>query len=104
MYKIAVIADKSSALGFKALGLSVFPADSADAARDILKTIAAQDYAVIYISEHLARALQEEIAAYKDKLTPAVILIPSASGPSGLGMAALKAAVERAVGADILNT
>ena len=104
MYKIAVIDDKASALGFKAIGLSVFPADSADAARDLLVSLSSGDFAVIYIAEHLAKQIKEEIAVYQDKLTPAVILIPSASGSEGLGMAALKASVERAVGADILNT
>lgn len=33
---------------------------------------------------------------------PAIILIPGREGPLGLGQTALKAAVERAVGSDIL--
>ena len=39
---------------------------------------------------------------YKDELRPAIILIPGREGPLGLGQTALKAAVERAVGSDIL--
>ena len=39
---------------------------------------------------------------YKDALTPAIILIPGKEGPLGIGMANIKTAVERAVGADIL--
>ena len=38
----------------------------------------------------------------KDELTPAVILIPGKDGSLGIGMANVKSAVERAVGADIL--
>ena len=39
---------------------------------------------------------------YKDALTPAIILIPGKDGSLGIGMANVKRAVERAVGADIL--
>ncbi|MDD6159415.1 MAG: V-type ATP synthase subunit F, partial [bacterium] len=43
-----------------------------------------------------------ELDKYKDRLTPAVILIPGKEGSLGVGMANVKKAVERAVGADIL--
>ena len=39
-YQIAVIGDKDSVLGFKALGLATFPVDSVDQARTTLHTIA----------------------------------------------------------------
>ena len=45
---------------------------------------------------------QEEIDRYKDRLTPAVILIPGKEGSLGIGMNSVTTAVERAVGADIL--
>ena len=53
-------------------------------------------------TEQLAQQLQPEIARYKDALTPAIILIPGKEGSLGIGMANVKTAVERAVGADIL--
>ena len=46
--------------------------------------------------------MQEEIDRYKDRLTPAVILIPGKEGSLGIGMENVKKSVERAVGADIL--
>ena len=46
--------------------------------------------------------IQTEIDKYKDKIAPAIILIPGKDGPLGLGQNALRAAVERAVGSDIL--
>ena len=45
---------------------------------------------------------RSEIARYQDALTPAIILIPGKEGSLGIGMANIKTAVERAVGADIL--
>ena len=101
MYKIAVLGDRDSVLGFKALGLEVVFAEDAETARQALHRLAREDYAVIYITEQLAQAISGEIARYQDAVTPAVILIPGKTGSLGLGQAALKRAVERAVGADI---
>ena len=102
MYKIAVLGDKDSVLGFKALGLDVFPADSAEQARPILHRLAKEGYAIVYLTEQLASGLSGEIERYKDDLTPAIILIPGKEGSLGIGMDNIKTAVERAVGADIL--
>lgn len=102
MYKIAVMGDRDSILGFRALGLEVFPEESAAGAKRTLHRLAKSDYAIIYITEQLARELTEDIARYKDSVTPAVILIPGKSGSLGLGASALQSSIERAVGADIL--
>lgn len=102
MYRIAVMGDKDSVLGFKALGLEVYPVDDVQQARVRLHTLAKENCAILYLTEQLAQQLQPEIARYKDALTPAIILIPGKEGSLGIGMANVKTAVERAVGADIL--
>lgn len=102
MYKIAVMGDRDSVLGFRALGLEVFPLEDVTESRRTLHRLARNDYAVIYITEQLASQLTPEIQRYKDSVTPAIILIPGKSGSLGLGSGALQSAVERAVGADIL--
>lgn len=102
MYKIAVIGDSDSVLGFKALGLDVYPVESVDQAKRTINWLAKESYAVIYLTEQLAVHMDEELNRYKDDLTPAIILIPGKEGSLGIGMANVKKAVERAVGADIL--
>ena len=102
MYKIAVLGDRDSVLGFKALGLEVFAAETAADARHTLHRLAKDEYAVIYVTEQLAAQLSADIDRYKDEMTPAIILIPGKSGSLGLGTSALQSAVERAVGADII--
>ncbi|MFQ9916711.1 MAG: V-type ATP synthase subunit F [Flavonifractor plautii] len=100
-YKIAVLGDKDSVLGFKALGLDVFPAESAEEAKRTLHALAKENYAVVpdrgVRGPHGGGALSAA-----DALTPAIILIPGKDGSLGIGMANVKRAVERAVGADIL--
>lgn len=101
-YRIAVLGDRESVLGFKALGLDVFPAESVEEARSTLHRLAKENYAVVYLTEQLAQYMTDDLARYKDELTPAVILIPGKEGSLGIGMANVKKSVERAVGADIL--
>jgi len=102
MYKIAVLGDRDSVMGFKALGLDVFPAETPEEAKSILHKLAKEPYAVIYLTEQMALHLEAEIARYKDNLTPAIILIPGKEGSLGIGMKNVSRAVERAIGADIL--
>lgn len=101
-WKIAALGDRDSVLGFQALGLDTFPADTVEEAKTILHRLAKEDYAVVYLTEQYAAQMQSEVDRYKDALTPAVILIPGKSGSLGIGMANVKRSVERAVGADIL--
>ena len=102
MYKIAVLGDYDSIYGFKALGLSVFPASDYATGERILKNLVENDYAVIYITESLASGMKKIIDKYKEALTPAIILIPSVSGNTGEGVNGVKGSVEQAVGSDIL--
>lgn len=105
MLKIAVIGGAETVMGFKALGLEACPAANAEEARAALRRMTAEgeEYAIIYIEEGLSLQLQAEINKFKDSLTPAIILIPGRDGSIGLGLSALNAAVERAVGTNILG-
>jgi V/A-type H+-transporting ATPase subunit F len=102
MYKIAVMGDKDSVLGFKALGLNVFACDILEA-KELLEKLAKQEYAIIYITEQLAAQMKTEIENYSDMISPAIILIPSKDGALGIGMDNVRACIERAVGSDILQ-
>ena len=105
MYKIGVMGSPDTVIGFKALGLDTFPVEKPEQAKRILRELSAAEsnYAFIYLEENLAEALKAEIDKLKDKPTPAVILIPGRDGTIGLGQSALKAAVERAIGTNILG-
>ena len=83
MYKIAVMGDYDSIYGFATLGLDTFPVDNLDYGVTLLKRLAEDNYAVIYMK-------------------PAIILIPGISGNTGAGIAGVKKSVEQAVGSDIL--
>ena len=102
MYKIAVMGDYDSIYGFAALGLKICPVtDPAEGAK-LLKKLAEDKTAVVYITEALASEMKETLLGYDDELLPAIIPIPGVSGNTGIGMASVKKSVERAVGSDII--
>ena len=103
-YRVAVLGDRESIMGFRALGLDVYPAEpeTAGAVFDSALRAEGQPYAIIYVTEELVRPLKDRIDAVKEAMIPAIIPIPSKNGSLGLGMNALTSAVERAVGANIL--
>ncbi len=101
--KIAVVGDKASVECFKTLGLDTFETDDARSVRNIVNKLAADKYAVIYITEQAAQMARETIDKYTSSTYPAIIPIPSNKGSLGIGMANIRKNVEKAVGTDIFN-
>lgn len=103
MYKIAVIGDRDSVLGYMALGFAARSVSSPEEAASALHDLARSgDVGVIFITENFARSIEDDIAKYKDKITPAVVPIPGREGSTGYGMANLKNAALRATGSNVL--
>ena len=82
-YQIAVIGDWESVMGFRALGLDTYPVTSVEEAREKVKELAKTDCAVIYLTEQLAKDMEDVLSRYKDELRPAIILIPGREGSLG---------------------
>ena len=101
-YKIAVVGDWDSVMGFSALGLDTYPVASAIEAKQTIHELAEGNTAFIYLTEQLASEIRDVIEKYKDELTPAIILIPGKDGSLGIGKSDIQRSIERAVGADIL--
>ena len=101
MNKIGVVGDSDSVLGFKSLGLDVFPATGGDVMK-VINRLATGGYAIIFVTEQAAEQAAETIDRYKTSPFPAIIPIPSNRGTTGIGMNGIHANVEKAIGADIL--
>ena len=102
MYKIAVMGSYDSIYGFASLGLSLFPAETREEAIPILRGLATDSYAIIYVTEALAEKISDEINKYKESFLPAIILIPGVYGNTKEGILGVAENVEKAVGSDIL--
>ncbi|MDE5619971.1 MAG: V-type ATP synthase subunit F [Ruminococcus sp.] len=103
MYKVAVIGDSASVSGFAALGLSVFCETEPQKISKLITRLAANDFAVIYITEPAAALVSDKINKYRNSRLPSIVLIPAIKGNTGDGMRAVHEAVEKAVGSDILK-
>lgn len=102
MYKIGVIGDKDSVLGFMAIGFSVYPVNDVIEAGETLQKLVKDDFAIIFVTEDIACGISHIIDKYKSEPLPSIICIPGKVGTTGYGIAQIKKCVERAVGADIL--
>ena len=99
--RIAVVGDWNSILGFRALGLETVPVKDAQEAKEAVRRLAKEEYAVIYLTEQLAKDMVDTLRRYKDALRPAIILIPGREGSLGIGKSNIESAIKRAIGTDI---
>ncbi len=102
MYKVAVLGDKDSVMGFTALGIDVFPVYEADEIKKTIHKLVEEGYAIIYITEQCSLQGKDAIDRYKDNELPAIIVIPGITGSMGLGMNEVRESAKRAIGADVL--
>ena len=65
-YRIAVIGDWESVMGFRALGLDTYPVTSPEEAREKIRELAKTDCAVIYLTETLAKDLEDVLERYPE--------------------------------------
>lgn len=98
---IAVIGDKDSILGFKALGIDVFTPTDPLEVRKKIESLAKNKYGVIFITEQLAQQVTDTIAQYDNEYIPAIIPIPSNQGSLHIGMDRIDENVEKAVGINL---
>lgn len=101
MSKIAVIGDKDSVLGFKALGIEVFTPKEKIEVRRTIQRLAQSDYGVIFITEQLASISKQTIEKYDNKFVPAIIPIPSSQGTLNIGLDRIEENIEKAVGVNL---
>ena len=104
MYRIAAIGGSDTVIGFKALGLDTFPVSDEEASaafKQIFQAETENPYAIVYVEETWAEGLSNAISKFRSDPELAIILIPGRGGSRGLGLQALKDAVEKAVGSDI---
>ena len=102
--KIGILGEKKSILAFRALGVDVFGVESKEDLSKAKEEIEKEEFAIIFITEDIAKDYPEEIELFYQETLPATLVIPGVKGSLGLGREGLKKIVERALGSDILET
>ena len=102
MYKIALMGDRDTIIGFKLLGVSLFPITKKDEALEILDKLVKEEYATIFVTEDIASQICEEIERLQKISFASLTIIPSKSEKKYLGLKILRKNIEKAIGTDIL--
>ena len=60
MYKIGVLGGRETVMGFKALGLEVYPVENPEEAKRVFRDVTSGDdqLAILYVEENLAEGLR----------------------------------------------
>lgn len=102
MYKVAVIGDKESILGFSAIGFDIFSVYNHDEAKKTIQELAEKNYGIIYVTEKLSLLIEDVIEEYRNRHIPTIITIPGNSGTLHIGAEKVKEYARKAVGIDIV--
>lgn len=103
MARIAVVGDLDTVIGFRGLGMRTVAVRTKEEALTEIHRLKKADYALIYLTETLARDLEQELEEIYHSFLPALILIPAASGKTGFAQNKLRTLVRKAVGIDLLK-
>jgi len=102
MNKIAIMGYKDSIIGFKLLGIDLFPVTDAVQAKENLERMAKEKYAVVFITEEIAREIMNNVNELQRQSTTSFTVIPGKLGNKNIGLTLLKKNIEKAIGKDIL--
>jgi len=100
--KIAFIGGKTSILGFRALGVEIFPVAKPEDAPTVWEEINPREYGIIFVTEPIYRVLTDQVEEARRKELPVITVLPSVAESSGVGISELGEMVEKAVGSDLL--
>ena len=102
MYKIALIGNRDTIIGFKLLGVSLFPTTKKEEAVEILNKLVKKEYAAIFVTEDTASQIFEEIERLQKTSFTSITVIPNKLEKKYLGLKILRRNIEKAIGTDIL--
>lgn len=100
--KIAAIGDKDAVLAFKALGIDVFPASAPAKIKEIIKTLMAENYSIILITEKEAANISDVFQKLKMQPYPILLPIPDGAEKTNFGMNRIIENMEKAIGTSTL--
>jgi len=102
MSKIGIIGDRDLILGFKALGVELFPVSNKEETKNALEEAVKEKFSICFITEKWAALVLDEIKNIRKSTYPLVTIIPDASGSTGIGQEWIRESAIRAIGTDAL--
>jgi len=100
--KIALIGNRDSIIGFKLLGVDLFPVTKSEVAVNILNKLDKGKYAVVFITDEIAIDIVDLIDKLQKSSTISFTVLPGKLGNMNIGLTLLRKNIEKAIGKDIL--
>ena len=101
-YKIAVVGNRDAILPFRLIGFQTYPVTEPQEAINTLRKLSQGKLRDYLPDRGYCSGYSRYSGFYDQQLTPALILIPTHRGTTGLGQQRIRDNVEKAVGQDIL--
>lgn len=98
--KMAVVGDGDSIFTFSAVGVDAYPVNKNSEAESVIKKLA-KDYAIIFITENIAKENEKIIKQYLTVPYPIILPLPSNNSNGGYGMKIITEAMEKALGINV---
>jgi V/A-type H+-transporting ATPase subunit F len=102
---MAALGSYGLVMPFQAVGMetAVVDDENRDSVPRIVERYARGRYAILFIEESLYAEFKDDVEAVNENESLCVIPIPGQSGSLGIGLDAIRASAERAVGMDIFG-
>jgi V/A-type H+-transporting ATPase subunit F len=102
---MAAIGEYETVLPFQAVGVKpmVLTEDNRADFPSILRRLANEKYAVVFIQEQLYLDFKENVDEINEEYALSILPIPGFTGSMGTGVESIRNSVERAVGMDIFS-
>lgn len=98
---MAIIGDGDSVTAFTAGGIDAYPVSGPNEAGELVKKLA-RTYQIIFITDVLAKEIDDLLKRYLTDAYPIILSVPSGAGSNGYGIEGLKKSMDKALGVDIL--
>lgn len=104
-HNIAVVADNSTALGFRLAGLKqVYALDEKAAEQKLAELIDNPDVGIIVMNENYLASIDHRLKKKIDRLAkPVIIAVPDKTGKTAVEAESLKQLVKRALGLELMK-
>ncbi|MEO0234520.1 MAG: V-type ATP synthase subunit F [candidate division WOR-3 bacterium] len=101
--KIGAIGENDVMLIFKAIGVDVFPVEKTEEASEILNKLVKSGYGIIFITESLAKSLDNQIKKYLSLPLPSIVVLPGLKERNDYAIELLRKSIIKAVGVDVMK-
>ncbi len=104
MSRAVAIGEKHEVLGFKGAGFEIIPVSNAQVlSRELGELSREHDVALVLVTEELAIEAESAINEFRERSSALLTVIPNHAGSRHTSFEAMRKAVERSMGVDILG-